>query len=116
MENKVGDKYLPIGTVVKLFDGRAVLMITGYCIVPNGKILGIEGERENKEGTQFDYCACMYPAGIINTEVNTVFNHESIEKVLFMGFETQLQKQYSDFLKKEIEKMDKEKLDKEKEN
>lgn len=114
MNENVKEKYLPIGTVVKLIGGEAVLMITGYCIEPKGKIMGIKGEIENKKGTYFDYCGCAYPAGIISTDMNVVFNHENIEKVLFMGFETELQQKYSDFLKKEMKKLDE--LDKKEEN
>lgn len=107
MENKIRDKYLPIGTVVKLIGGKAVLMITGYCIETKGKIMGIKGEIENKKGKYFDYCACPYPSGIMNSDVNIVFNHENIEAVIFTGFETELHEKYSEFLKQEMAKMDK---------
>ncbi len=107
MKNEVKEKYLPIGTVVKLIGGKAVLMITGYCIKPLGKIKGPKGEIENKEDTYFDYSAVPYPAGMMNTDVNVVFNHENIEAVLYMGLESEIQKEYSKFLKEEMKKMDK---------
>ena len=106
MKNEVKEKYLPIGTVVKLIGGKAVLMITGYCAKPLGKIKGLKGEIENKESTYFDYCAVPYPAGIIDSNLNIVFNHENIEAVLFMGFESKIQEEYSKFLKAEMKKMD----------
>ena len=104
MKREVKEKYLPIGTLVKLVGGNAVLMITGFCIKPQGKIAGIKGEIENKDDTYFDYCGCPYPSGIMNSNINIVFNHENIEGVIFMGLESKLHDEYSKFLKEQIEK------------
>ena len=106
MKNEVKEKYLPIGTVVKLIGGKAVLMITGFCIKPQGKITGPKGEIENTKDTYFDYSAVPYPAGIMNTEINVVFNHENIEAVLHMGLESEIHTEYSKFLKEQMKKMD----------
>ena len=106
MKNEIKEKFLPIGTVVKLIGGKAVLMITGYCPQTTGKIKGLKGEIENTKDTYFDYAAVAYPAGIIDSNINVVFNHENIETVLFMGFETEIQEEYSKFLKEEMKKLD----------
>ncbi|MBO5120749.1 MAG: DUF4176 domain-containing protein, partial [Bacilli bacterium] len=34
-ENKMPEKFLPIGTVVLLKNGKKEVMITSYCIFPN---------------------------------------------------------------------------------
>lgn len=69
------EKYLPIGTVVMLKNGKKRLMITGFCIVPN--------ENEN---TMYDYCGCMYPEGIISTDEVALFNHDQIAQVYYVGY------------------------------
>lgn len=107
MIKEVKEKYLPIGTVVKLIGGDVALMITGFCIKPQGKIKGIKGEIENTEDKYFDYSACPYPTGIMNTEINVVFNHENIEGIVYMGLESKLHDEYNKFLKEEMKKMDK---------
>ena len=72
MENK----YLPIGSVIELKDANKKLMITGYCIMDKTDI--------NKK---YDYCGCLFPEGIIDTNKIAVFNHNQIEKVFFLGYQ-----------------------------
>lgn len=67
-------KYLPVGSVVKLKDGIKAIMITGFC--------AISGE----DGRMYDYCACLYPEGIIASEFNFLFNHDQIAEILYRGF------------------------------
>ena len=71
MENK----YLPIGSVVKLKDGKKRLMITGFLPIENN----------NKEEKVWDYCGCLYPEGIIESKNNYLFDHSQIEEIHFMG-------------------------------
>ena len=78
MENEnieVGEKFLPIGTVVMLKGGKKRAMITGFCSIPK--------EDTNKV---YDYSGCIYPEGFISSDVVCLFNHEQIEKVYFKGF------------------------------
>ena len=112
-EEKIEEKYLPSGTVLKLKNAEATVMITGYAIKPKGKVMGLNGEIENNENTCFDYIGCLYPEGIVSTDVNMLFNHEDIEKIYFMGYQTENQKGYSRFIKATLEKMKKEKETKE---
>ena len=53
--NKEYQKYLPIGSVVILKNGRKRLMITGYAQV----------DLEKKDKI-YDYCSCLYPEGVID--------------------------------------------------
>lgn len=66
-------KYLPIGTVVLLENGKKRVMITGYvCKV----------EEENKT---YDYSGCIYPEGVISNDKVIVFNHDQIVKLYHLG-------------------------------
>lgn len=68
------NKLLPIGSVVLVKDCEKRLMIYGI-------------KQKNKEDNEvYDYVACGYPEGNISAEYNYVFNHESIEKIEFIGF------------------------------
>ena len=100
MNNEIKEKYLPIGTVVEVKDAQIALMVTGYC-------MKAQGEESDKEKI-YDYCACPYPAGITNSAINIVFDHDNIEKVLFMGYESDEYKELNDFIKEELERVTKE--------
>ncbi len=73
--NEIGEKFLPIGTVVLLKGGKKRLMITGYCPMGNGE----------KAGMVYDYAGCIYPEGMIFAENIAAFNHEQIETVYQKG-------------------------------
>ena len=66
-------KLLPIGSVVTLKEGKKSLMIVGI----------MQKDDENKV---YDYIACVYPEGYINSELFFLFNHEDIEAVRFVGY------------------------------
>jgi hypothetical protein len=71
---KVGEKYLPIGTVVMLKGGTKRVMITGFCAI------------EEKEKTKmWDYSGCLYPEGFLSSNQTCLFDHEQIEKVYHYG-------------------------------
>ena len=91
-ENK---RFLPIGTVVLLKGGKKEVMITGYCIVPKGAVFDKNGKVDIKENQIFDYGACMYPEGVIASEQLFAFNHDQVEKICYMGFQTDGQKDLS---------------------
>ncbi len=74
-QNSKVQKFLPLGTVVLLKNGKKKIMITGYCCV---------GE-EHKD-KMFDYAGCMYPEGIISSKQSLMFNHEDIDKVYYVGY------------------------------
>ena len=78
------EKYLPIGSVVILHGGQKALMITGYCTVPN-----------SQQNIMFDYSGCLYPEGFMTSNQAALFNHDQIEKICFLGYETDEEKQYN---------------------
>lgn len=69
------EKFLPIGSVVKLKGATKEIMIVGYCPV------------DPKESIIYDYTACLYPEGIINSNQLLLFYHDQIETIYFVGFE-----------------------------
>lgn len=82
-------KYLPIGSIVILKDGWKKIMITGY-----------KPKDMQDEGKVYDYLGYLYPEGIINSNINILFNHEDIRKLIAIGLRDDEQK---DFISK-IEK------------
>ncbi len=85
------EKFLPIGTVVLLKDGNKKVMITSYLIFSTGN-------SENKK--MFDYGACTFPEGIIESDYAVAFNHEEIKEIVHMGHEDEDQKNLNELLKK----------------
>lgn len=105
-EIKIKDKYLPIGTVVLLKGGVKPLMIVGYCIIPTaGEMYGKDGKVKVDGLKVFDYGAYFYPEGVSGHNAIFTFNHEQIEKVCFMGYESEEQKTVTKDLDKKVEEM-----------
>ena len=84
--------------------GKREVMITGYCIQPNGKVYDKKGKVDELKGKMLDYAACLYPEGVLSSERTIAFNHENIDKIIFKGYETDKQKQLSTSLNKLVEK------------
>ena len=72
-EQQAIQKYMPIGTVVKLKNVGESYMIIGFKSVDS---LG-----ENK-----DYMACLYPNGLGENNPFYCFNHEDIERIYHIGY------------------------------
>ncbi len=89
-------KYLPIGTVVLLKGGQKRLMITGFCSIP-----------KEDQSKVYDYTGCLYPEGVLNSEEVALFNHDQIEKIYFVGYKDEEEKQFKEKLNKLIEEMNK---------
>lgn len=66
---------LPIGSVVMLKGGNKRVMICGriQTIINEDKV--------------YDYSACYYPEGIINSKELFLFNNEDIDMVYFVGLQ-----------------------------
>ena len=72
--NNVQEKYLPLGTVVRLQEGEKYLMIIGFCsMVP---------ERPEEI---IDYNACLYPEGVLSSQESFLFNHDQIAEIIHLG-------------------------------
>ena len=91
MENNVYEKFLPVGSVVLLKEAKKKLMITGFCLV----------SKQNVDKV-YDYCACIYPEGVISSERSILFNHNQIEKVFAIGYSDDDDKEYRKKLLTEI--------------
>lgn len=76
-------KYLPIGTVVNLKNGKKRLMITGFCVTSGGA---------NEE--LYDYCGCVFPEGVISAQKTFLFNHSQIENIYHMGLSDEDEKKF----------------------
>jgi hypothetical protein len=73
-EIEIGEKFLPIGTVVMLKGGTKRAMITGFCSVA-----------QEDTSKMYDYSGCVYPEGYISSNQVCLFDHSQIEKVYFKG-------------------------------
>ncbi len=81
------EKKLPIGSVVLLKGADHRLMIIGYL-----RMLNATGDRV------YDYSACSFPEGITDPDQIYVFDHEDIERLIYVGFQNQEQLDFSDRL------------------
>ena len=88
------EKFLPIGTVVLLKGGKKEVMITSYCIFPNNTELK-DGKEVKAQKKIYEYGGCIYPEGILDSNMVCAFNHNQIEKVTYMGYQTDQQKELS---------------------
>ena len=67
-------EYLPIGSVVLLKNGESKVMIYGIKQTTSGN-------------DEYDYIGVLYPEGNLGDEYTFLFNHQSIDKVFFRGYE-----------------------------
>lgn len=116
---EIQEKFLPIGTVVLLKGGKKELMIMGYCIIPGNEAYDKKGKVDVSDRV-FDYGGCVYPEGMVTSNQLFAFDHSQIERVSFLGYETDSQKELSKLLngaRGEIEKyQEQQRKAKEKEN
>lgn len=77
------DKYLPIGSVVILKEGKKRLMIYGV------------NQKENTTGKVWDYIGCLFPEGNIDAEHTYVFNHDQIDRIFYIGMQDEEQMEFS---------------------
>lgn len=77
------EKYLPIGTVVLLKEGKKRVMITGFCTIP-----------KEDSSKIFDYNGCLYPEGILSSEQSLLFNHDQIVKIFHLGLSDDEEKEF----------------------
>lgn len=87
-----GEKFLPIGTVVILKNGKKRVMISGFCVV--------DGDDNDKI---WDYSGCLYPEGLIDISTICLFNHEQIQEVYHLGLVDDEEKKFKDGLKEVID-------------
>lgn len=85
-------KYLPLGTVVLLKGGNKKLMIIGFCAKSN-----------SVKDKVWDYVGCMYPEGLISSNMTYMFNNENIEKVFYWGLTDEEEKSFKKNLDKAMD-------------
>lgn len=83
----VGEKYLPIGSVVLLNDGEKRVMIYGRM------------QKQVSDGTRWDYIACLYPEGNMNEQYMYLFNHNQIKQVYYIGYQDNDELEYQRMIK-----------------
>ncbi len=76
------EEFLPVGSVVLLKGGNKRIMICGR----------IQAQADTN--VIYDYSACYYPEGIIDTSAMFFFNRDAIETVYFRGYEDQEELDY----------------------
>ena len=81
------ERFLPIGTVLLLKGGKKEVMITSYCIFPTN-IQIKDGKAVKPDQKMYEYGGCIYPEGILDSSMSCAFNHNQIEKILHMGYES----------------------------
>ena len=67
--------YLPIGSVVLLKGATKRIMICGRL------------QENTKDHKYYDYCACLYPEGVLDPDELYLFQEEDIDKVFFIGMQ-----------------------------
>ena len=85
------NKYLPIGTIVTIKDNPKKVMITSYLVF---------SKKMDKDTKIFDYGACGFPEGVIDSDFSLAFNHEQIDKVVHLGYSDDEQKEFNEKLTK----------------
>lgn len=89
-------KYLPIGTVVLLKNAKKKIMITGFAV------------RGKESGTRiFDYNGCLYPEGVLASDKNLLFDHDQIEKIYYMGYISEEEREFKIKFNKIANELDK---------
>lgn len=82
------ERFLPIGTVLLLKGGKKEVMITSYCIfLTNIQIK--DGQAIKPDKKMYEYGGCVYPEGILDSNLSCAFNHNQIEKIVYLGYESE---------------------------
>lgn len=73
---------LPLGSIVVLKQGRKKIMICSRYLM---------SKRSKK---YYDYGACYYPEGLIESDRLFMFQHEDIEQIIFEGYKDQEESEF----------------------
>lgn len=84
---------LPIGSVVILKGGDRKGMIVG------------RGQRSVETGEFYDYSACLYPEGVLDSHKLVLFNQDQIESIHFIGFQDKEALDYQKLLNDKIDEI-----------
>ncbi len=93
---KMYDKTLPIGSIVMLNGVEPRLMILGY-----------QCRSMDDSSRVYDYSGCFFPEGYLTPEKVLLFDHDMIEKIVFIGLQNEEQEQFQIKLNEMIESTNK---------
>lgn len=71
MDTSTIKKYLPLASVVSVKNNGFFFMIIGYT--------------QKIDNTTYDYIAVKYPVGLVSTDTLAFFNHDNIDKIIYLG-------------------------------
>lgn len=80
---------LPIGSIVKLKKSTTPVMVCGIT----------QAVKSKEDMLYADYIGVVYPQGFINFHSMILFNHDSIENVIFRGFDDEKRATYIEAMK-----------------
>ena len=86
-------EYLPLGSVVTLKEGEKKLMICGRV------------QREVRSRTVYDYCACLYPEGMIDSRSVYLFDQEDIDRIYHIGLQDQEEFAFRHHMEEELTRL-----------
>ena len=93
------EKFLPIGSVVRLKEATKNIMIIGY--------LSVDNEKKNDV---YDYSGCMYPEGLLGSDQTLLFFHDQIEEIVSLGYQNSEQEEFLSKLIEISQDLDKDEL------
>ncbi len=82
----MGEKVLPLGTVVTLKDGDGSQLM----IIARASVVA-EGRKE----VYYDYGSVLIPQGMLAPEAVYFFNRENVNEIIFYGYENEEEKQFA---------------------
>lgn len=84
---------LPLGSIIRLKNGTKRIMICGRL------------QQRESDQKIFDYCACYYPEGILNSDELFLFQHQDIEEVYFTGFQDEEEVSLQKYIQKRCDEL-----------
>lgn len=91
----MNNKFLPIGSIVLLKNAKKKLMITGFCMAD-----------KNNPQKKYDYCGCLFPEGIMDTDKMALFNHQQIDKIFYLGYSNEEEIEFKNVLNEVLSKQE----------
>lgn len=85
---------LPVGTVVKLQYVDQLAMVYGYY------------QRDIDTKKIYDYVGTIYPLGVRKGGNDIVFNKDAIEKIHFIGYDTDIYRKYEEEIRNKREEVE----------
>ncbi len=84
---------LPLGSIVRLKNGTKRIMICGRL------------QQRESDQKIFDYCACYYPEGILNSEELFLFQHSDIDTICHTGYRDDEELRLQKYIQKRCEEL-----------